>query len=180
MWVILSYVILKLDMQSEFLSGPLDGVEGKVDSTITEAQQLAERILQNVEKVMVGKSEAVRLAVIALISRGHLLIEDAPGVGKTMLARSLAKSLDCTFRRIQFTPDMLPGDITGVSVYNQKIQDFEFRPGPIMAQMVLADENNHQICASSIDCRGSQILIQQGKTLFKLELKEILKHYNLM
>ncbi|OGO32967.1 MAG: AAA family ATPase [Chloroflexi bacterium RBG_16_56_11] len=91
---------------------------------------------------MVGKTEAVQLAVIALISNGHLLIEDAPGVGKTMLARSLAKSIHCSFKRLQFTPDMLPGDITGVSIYNQKISDFEFHPGPIIAQVVLADEIN--------------------------------------
>ncbi len=91
---------------------------------------------------MVGKRVAIELAVIALISQGHLLIEDAPGVGKTMLARSLAKSINCSFKRIQFTPDMLPGDITGVSIYNQKIGDFEFRPGPITAQVVLADEIN--------------------------------------
>jgi MoxR-like ATPase len=115
---------------------------GKVDSAIASAQQLAEKIIQNVEKVMVGKTEAVQLAVIALISQGHLLIEDAPGVGKTMLARSLAKSINCSFKRIQFTPDMLPGDITGVSIYNQKIADFEFRPGPLTAQVVLADEIN--------------------------------------
>lgn len=114
----------------------------KLDSTITKAQWLAEKIIQNVEKVMVGKTEAIQLAVIALVSHGHLLIEDAPGVGKTMLARSLAKSINCSFKRIQFTPDMLPGDITGVSVYNQKLRDFEFRPGPIVAQVVLADEIN--------------------------------------
>jgi MoxR-like ATPase len=113
-----------------------------VDDGIETAQRLAEKIIQNVEKVMVGKTEAVRLAVIALISQGHLLIEDAPGVGKTMLARSLAKSINCSFKRIQFTPDMLPGDITGVSIYNQKIADFEFRPGPLTAQVVLADEIN--------------------------------------
>lgn len=94
------------------------------------------------EKVMVGKEEAVLLAVIGLLSQGHLLIEDAPGVGKTMLARSLAKSINCTFKRIQFTPDMLPGDIIGVTVYNQKLGDFQFRPGPIEAQVVLADEIN--------------------------------------
>jgi MoxR-like ATPase len=114
----------------------------KGDNDIEKAQQLAEKIVRNVEKVMVGKTEAVRLAVIALISQGHLLIEDAPGVGKTMLARSLAKSINCSFKRIQFTPDMLPGDITGVSVFNQKIADFEFRPGPLTAQVVLADEIN--------------------------------------
>ncbi len=111
-------------------------------STITRAQQLLQEIISNVEKVIVGKRRAVELAVTALISQGHLLIEDLPGVGKTMLARSLAKSVNCTFKRIQFTPDMLPSDITGVSVYNQKTGDFEFRPGPIMANIVLADEIN--------------------------------------
>ncbi len=112
------------------------------NDNMVRAQQLVEEIICNVEKVIVGKRKAVELAVIAVISQGHLLIEDAPGVGKTMLARSLAKSLNCTFKRIQFTPDMLPGDITGVSVYNQKTADFQFRPGPIMAQVVLADEIN--------------------------------------
>src|SRR3989339_1671288 len=102
-----------------------------MDINIARAKKMAEKIITNVEKVMVGKPEAIQLAVIALISQGHLLIEDAPGVGKTMLARSLAKSINCTFKRIQFTPDMLPGDITGVTVYNQKNGDFEFRAGPI-------------------------------------------------
>jgi MoxR-like ATPase len=113
-----------------------------VDIDINTARILVEKIIQNIEKVMVGKREVVELAVIALLSQGHLLIEDAPGVGKTMLARSLAKSIDCSFKRIQFTPDMLPGDITGVTVYNQKLGDFEFREGPIVAQVVLADEIN--------------------------------------
>ena len=113
-----------------------------MDSDIMGAHQLVEEIISNMEKVIVGKREAVELALVALISQGHLLIEDAPGVGKTMLARSLAKSINCTFKRIQFTPDMLPGDISGVSVYNQKTVDFEFRPGPVMAQVVLADEIN--------------------------------------
>ncbi len=113
-----------------------------MDSAVVKAQGIVAAIINNMEKVIVGKRRAVELAVITLISQGHLLIEDAPGVGKTMLARSLAKSINCTFKRIQFTPDMLPGDITGVSVYNQKTGDFEFRPGPIMAQVVLADEIN--------------------------------------
>jgi MoxR-like ATPase len=113
-----------------------------VDSTLSKARLLTEKIINNIEKVMVGKPEAIQLAVIALVSQGHLLIEDAPGVGKTMLARSLAKSINCSFKRIQFTPDMLPGDITGVTVYNQKLGDFEFHPGPITAQIVLADEIN--------------------------------------
>ena len=113
-----------------------------MDDSLVSARNTAETILDNVEQVIVGKRKAIELAVIALICKGHLLIEDAPGVGKTVLARSLAKSLDCTFKRIQFTPDMLPSDITGVSVYNQKTGDFEFRPGPVMAQIVLADEIN--------------------------------------
>jgi MoxR-like ATPase len=95
-----------------------------------------------VENVIVGKHQEVRLAVIGLLCRGHMLIEDVPGVGKTILARSIARSTGCTFRRMQFTPDLLPSDITGVSIYNQKSGDFEFRPGPIMAQVVLADEIN--------------------------------------
>ncbi len=107
-----------------------------------EPKVIAERILANVERVIIGKTEAVRLALIALMCQGHVLIEDVPGVGKTVLARSLAASTGCSFRRIQFTPDLLPSDVTGVSIYNQKAGDFEFRPGPIMAQVVLADEIN--------------------------------------
>jgi MoxR-like ATPase len=103
---------------------------------------LAQQIAGNVEKVIVGKHEAVQLTVIALLCEGHLLIEDVPGTGKTVLAKSVAKSLGCDFRRIQFTPDMLPSDVTGVSVFNQKSREFEFRPGPVMAQIVLTDEIN--------------------------------------
>jgi MoxR-like ATPase len=103
---------------------------------------IAERILDNVQKVIIGKEEEVRLTVVCLLCNGHLLIEDVPGVGKTTLARSLAKSTGCDFKRIQFTPDILPSDVTGVSVYNQRTGDFEFRAGPIMAQIVLADEIN--------------------------------------
>jgi len=102
----------------------------------------AERIIDNVEKVIVGKRREISLSVIALLCRGHILIEDVPGVGKTMLAKSLARSIGCSFRRIQFTPDMLPSDITGVSIYNQKTQEFEFRPGPVMTQILLTDEIN--------------------------------------
>ncbi len=102
----------------------------------------AERIAANIERVIVGKPEAVELVVIGLLAEGHLLIEDVPGVGKTMLARSLARSLDCSFSRIQFTPDMLPSDLTGVYIFNQRSREFEFRPGPLLAQVVLADEIN--------------------------------------
>jgi len=105
-------------------------------------QTFSENIRQNIEKVIVGKRNAVELAIIGLLCQGHLLIEDVPGVGKTVLARSLAKSLGCSFSRIQFTPDMLPSDVTGVSIYNQVSTQFEFRPGPIVAQIVLSDEIN--------------------------------------
>jgi MoxR-like ATPase len=107
-----------------------------------EVQASAQKIVENVERVIVGKHEAVQLTIIALLCQGHLLIEDVPGTGKTMLAKSVAKSLGCKFRRIQFTPDMLPSDVTGVSVFNQKTREFEFRPGPVMAQIVLTDEIN--------------------------------------
>ncbi len=106
------------------------------------ARDLAQRIIDNVERVMVGKGEAVELGVIALMCQGHALIEDVPGVGKTMLARSIARSVGCSFKRIQFTPDLLPTDVTGVSIYNQQTRDFEYRAGPIVSQIVLADEVN--------------------------------------
>ncbi|MDQ3938611.1 MAG: MoxR family ATPase [Chloroflexota bacterium] len=105
-------------------------------------QESSEKVVANVERVIVGKHHEVRLALVALLCQGHLLIEDVPGTGKTVLAKAIAKSLGCTFRRIQFTPDLLPSDVTGLSIYNQKTQEFEFRAGPIMAQIVLADEIN--------------------------------------
>ncbi len=103
---------------------------------------VAERVLDNVERVIIGKSAEARLALVTLLCRGHLLIEDVPGVGKTMLARALAVSTGCRFARIQFTPDLLPTDVTGVSIYQQATGEFTFRPGPIMAEIVLADEVN--------------------------------------
>jgi MoxR-like ATPase len=109
---------------------------------MTNLEQTGEKVLANVERVIVGKHHEVRLALVALLCRGHLLIEDVPGTGKTVLAKAIARSLGCSFRRIQFTPDLLPSDVTGLSIYNQKNQEFEFRPGPIMAQVVLADEIN--------------------------------------
>ena len=105
-------------------------------------QEAGEKVIANVEHVIVGKHEEVRLALVALLCQGHLLIEDVPGTGKTVLAKAIARSLGCSFRRIQFTPDMLPSDVTGLSIYNQKTQEFEFRPGPIFSQVVLADEIN--------------------------------------
>lgn len=99
-------------------------------------------VMKNVNKVMVGKEEVTLLSMVALLAKGHVLLEDVPGVGKTMLVRAIAKSLDCEFKRIQFTPDLLPSDVTGVSIYNPKEMAFEFRPGPILGNVVLADEIN--------------------------------------
>ena len=107
-----------------------------------EIQQVAERVSANVEQVIIGKRRPVDLVLIALLCRGHVLLEDVPGVGKTVLAKSVARSIGCTFKRIQFTPDLLPSDVTGVSIYNQATGQFEFRPGPVVAQVVLADEIN--------------------------------------
>ena len=109
---------------------------------MTNIQEFSEKIIANISKVIIGKRETIELAVVCLLCQGHLLIEDIPGVGKTMLARSLARSIEGSFGRIQFTPDMLPSDVTGVSIFNQVTRDFEFRPGPIMADIVLADEIN--------------------------------------
>jgi MoxR-like ATPase len=109
---------------------------------VKNVQELAERVIANVERVIIGKHSEVRMALVALLCEGHILIEDVPGVGKTMLAKAMSKSIGCSFRRIQFTPDLLPSDVTGLSIFNQKSQEFEFRPGPIMAQVVLADEIN--------------------------------------
>ena len=99
-------------------------------------------VAENVERVIFGKHHEIELALVALLCRGHILVEDVPGTGKTVLAKALARSLGCSFRRIQFTPDLLPSDVTGVSIFNQQTNKFEFRPGPVMSQVVLADEIN--------------------------------------
>jgi len=109
---------------------------------IAQVQAIVEALRTNVARVIVGKDEAVELLLVALLCEGHVLIEDIPGIGKTTLAKALARSLDLRFQRIQFTPDLLPSDITGTSVFNQKLTEFEYRPGPIMAQILLADEIN--------------------------------------
>jgi MoxR-like ATPase len=140
--------------------------------SLKEAQKTALRIIDNVEGVIIGKREAVELAVVALLSRGHILIEDAPGVGKTVFARSVALSIGCSFKRIQFTPDLLPGDITGVSVYNQKTNDFEFHPGPIVAQLVLADEINRatpKVQSALLECMEEGQITVDG-TVHKMPL----------
>jgi len=109
---------------------------------VVNVQALGQQIVQNIARVIVGKKETLELVVIGLLSKGHLLIEDVPGVGKTMLARSLARSVSCTFGRLQFTPDMLPSDVTGVSIFNQATRAFEFKAGPVMSQILLVDEIN--------------------------------------
>jgi MoxR-like ATPase len=109
---------------------------------MADIQSFGEKLINNLEKVIVGKRPAIEMVVVGLLCQGHVLIEDVPGVGKTVLARSLAKSLGCSFNRLQFTADMLPSDVTGVSIYNQSKRTFEFRPGPIFAQVVLVDEIN--------------------------------------
>ncbi len=109
---------------------------------ITAVAPVARRVRTNVERVIVGKAEVIEQALVAVLCEGHILIEDVPGIGKTMLAKALARSLGCSFRRIQCTPDLLPSDITGLEYFNQQTQAFEFRPGPVFAQIVLADEIN--------------------------------------
>ncbi len=117
-------------------------VEGRSTTTVQSISDAARRVMENVERVIVGKHDAVRLALVAVLCRGHILIEDVPGVGKTVLTKSIARSIGCTFKRIQFTPDLLPSDITGISMFNQGTREFEYRPGPIVSQFVLADEIN--------------------------------------
>jgi MoxR-like ATPase len=134
---------------------------------MTNLEQTGEKVLANVERVIVGKHHEVRLALVALLCRGHLLIEDVPGTGKTVLAKAIARSLGCSFRRIQFTPDLLPSDVTGLSIYNQKNQEFEFRPGPIMAQVVLADEINRatpKTQSSLLECMEERQATIDGTT----------------
>jgi MoxR-like ATPase len=110
--------------------------------SVKDVEAFARSVIENVERVIVGKREAIELVMVALFCEGHVLIEDVPGVGKTMLARSLAISIGCSFKRLQCTPDLLPNDVTGVSVFNQKTGEFEFRPGPAFVNILLADEIN--------------------------------------
>jgi MoxR-like ATPase len=134
---------------------------------VSKIQESAERVAANVERVIVGKHAEVRLALVALLCQGHLLIEDVPGTGKTVLAKAVARSLGCSFRRIQFTPDLLPTDVTGLSIFNQKSQEFEFRPGPILSQIVLADEINRatpKTQSALLECMEERHMTVDGVT----------------
>ncbi len=134
---------------------------------IREVHSVARSLIENVSKVIVGKEDVISLTLAAIFSDGHVLLEDVPGVGKTYLAKSLARSLGCEFTRIQFTPDLLPSDVTGVSIYNQKTQEFEFRPGPVMTQVLLADEINRatpRTQAALLEAMQERQITVDGKT----------------
>jgi MoxR-like ATPase len=134
---------------------------------VPELAAVANRIFENVQKVISGKSEAVRIALVTMLSEGHLLVEDVPGVGKTTMAKALARSIDCSVSRIQFTPDLMPSDITGVSIYNRESTEFEFRPGPIFANIVVGDAINRaspQTQSALLECMEEGQVTVDGMT----------------
>jgi MoxR-like ATPase len=136
---------------------------------LTQISQTSGRVIDSIEQVIVGKRHVIELVLTAILCEGHVLIEDVPGIGKTMLAKSVAKSLGCSFRRIQFTPDLLPSDVTGIMFFNQKIADFEFRPGPLQAQIVLADEINRatpRTQSSLLEAMEEKQITVEGETMF--------------
>ena len=135
--------------------------------TLDDLVRVAHRVATAVETVIEGKAEAIRLALTVLLAEGHVLIEDVPGVGKTMLAKALARSTDCSVRRIQFTPDLLPSDITGVSAYNQERREFEFKPGPVFANIVVGDEINRaspKTQSALLECMEERQVTVDGTT----------------
>ena len=136
--------------------------------TIDKIKETGRLVRENVEKVVVGKGEVIELAIVALLCEGHILLEDVPGLGKTVLAKCLAKSLNCDFKRIQCTPDLLPSDVTGSYIFNQKTSEFDFRPGPIIAQLVLVDEINRatpRTQSSLLEAMQEQQITAEGETL---------------
>ncbi|GAB3906072.1 hypothetical protein GCM10029964_102280 [Kibdelosporangium lantanae] len=138
---------------------------------LDEVHATAQRIAANVERVLVGKPDVVRIALVTLLAEGHLLVEDVPGVGKTSLAKALARSIDCTVSRLQFTPDLLPSDVTGVSVFNRQTTGFEFRPGPVFANIVVGDEINRaspKTQSALLECMEEHQVTVDGKT-YRLE-----------
>jgi MoxR-like ATPase len=141
-------------------------VDGEAAS-LAEVAELCGRIAANMQRVIVGKPEVVRVALVTLLAEGHLLIEDVPGVGKTSLAKALARSIDCSVSRVQFTPDLLPGDITGMSIYNRQTTEFEFRPGPVFANIVIADEINRaspKTQSALLECMAEHQVTVDGAT----------------
>lgn len=153
---------------------------------IFESTKRINNILDEVETVIIGKRHTIMLVITAILCNGHILIEDVPGVGKTTLAKSLAKTLGCSFKRIQFTPDLLPSDITGTSIFNQKTTEFEFRPGPIFAQFIIADEINRatpKTQSSLLECMGEKQVTIDGNTypmpkpFFVIATQNNIEHY---
>jgi MoxR-like ATPase len=147
------------------------GASGAGGADLETVQRVTRRVRDNIERVIEGKPDVVSSAIVVLLAEGHLLIEDVPGVGKTMLSKSLARSIDCTVRRIQFTPDLLPSDVTGVSVFNQDTREFEFRPGGIFANVVVGDEINRaspKTQSALLECMEERQVTVDGTT-YELE-----------